>query len=215
MGRTVVARLVATLEAHDLVRRTADGVDLGFGLVGLADQVSRTVREAARPHMQRLAAVFNETVVLAVVDGDDAVAVDQVVPEGRVVRVHYHPGTRHPLAVAAHGRAMLAHLDRATVARVTGDDPDLAAELEHIRARGHATSHDELEDGVAGLAAAVLGDGGLAVAALGVVAPAGRLPVGDLLVAALVEAAAEVGRHVSDPGRPTPVPVLVPATSEE
>ena len=172
LGRTVVARLVATLERHDLVRRTPAGVDLGYGLVGLADRVAPAVRHAARPHLQGLAATFNETAVLAVVDGDDAVAVDQVVPEGRVVRIHYHPGTRHPLAVAAHGRAMLAHVEPAVVARLAGGDPDLLAELARVRRKGYAVSHDELEEGVAGIAAAIVDRTGRPLGSLGVVAPA-------------------------------------------
>ncbi len=197
LGRTVVARLVATLERHDLVRRTPAGVDLGYGLVGLADRVAPAVRHAARPHLQGLAATFNETAVLAVVDGDDAVAVDQVVPEGRVVRIHYHPGTRHPLAVAAHGRAMLAHVEPAVVARLAGGDPDLLAELARVRRKGYAVSHDELEEGVAGVAAAIVDRTGRPLGSLGVVAPAPRLPSADGLAAALVEAAAEVAAQVA------------------
>ncbi len=197
LGRTVVARLVATLKRHDLVRRTPAGVDLGYGLVGLADRVAPAVRHAARPHLQGLAATFNETAVLAVVDGDDAVAVDQVVPEGRVVRIHYHPGTRHPLAVAAHGRAMLAHVEPAVVARLAGGDPDLLAELARVRRKGYAVSHDELEEGVAGIAAAIVDRTGRPLGSLGVVAPAPRLPSANGLAAALVEAAAEVAAQVA------------------
>ncbi|MBA2338411.1 MAG: helix-turn-helix domain-containing protein, partial [Acidimicrobiia bacterium] len=167
LGRTVVARLVATLERHDLVRRTPDGVDLGYGLVGLADMVSPAMRHIARPHLQRLATAFHETAVLAVVDGDDAVAVDQVVAEGRVVRVHYHPGTRHSLAAAAHGRAMLAHADPSTIDRLASAAPGLGAELDRIRRRGYAVSHDELEHGVTGIAAPILDGAGRPLASLG------------------------------------------------
>ncbi|MET0831031.1 MAG: IclR family transcriptional regulator C-terminal domain-containing protein [Acidimicrobiia bacterium] len=197
LGRTVVARLVATLEGHDLLRRTPAGIDLGYGLVGLADRVAPAVRHAARPHLQGLAATFNETAVLAVVDGDDAVAVDQVVPEGRVVRIHYHPGTRHPLAVAAHGRAMLAHVEPAVVARLAGGDPDLLAELARVRRLGHAVSHDELEEGVAGVAAAIVDQTGRPLGSLGVVAPAARLPSANGLAVAIVDAAAAVAAQVA------------------
>jgi DNA-binding IclR family transcriptional regulator len=205
LGRTVVARLVATLERHDLLRRTPAGVDLGYGLVGLADRVAPAVRHAARPHLQGLAATFNETAVLAVVDGDDAVAVDQVVPEGRVVRIHYHPGTRHPLAVAAHGRAMLAHVEPAVVARLAGDDGVLLADLARVRRLGYAVSHDELEDGVAGVAAAIVDRAGRPLGSLGVVAPGPRLPSVDALAAALVDAAAQVAAQVAvlDSSSPT------------
>ncbi len=155
------------------------------------------MRHAARPHLQGLAATFNETAVLAVVDGDDAVAVDQVVPEGRVVEDPLPPGTRHPLAVAAHGRAMLAHVEPAVVARLAGGDPDLLAEPARVRRKGYAVSHDELEEGVAGIAAAIVDRTGRPLGSLGVVAPAPRLPSADGLAAALVEAAAEVAAQVA------------------
>lgn len=208
LGRTVVARLVATLERHDLVRRTPHGVDLSYGLVGLADMVSPALRRVAWPHLQRLATTCHETAVLAIIDGDDAVAVDQVVSEHRVVRVHYHPGTRHSLAAAAHGRAMLAHADPATIHRLATAARGLGAELDHIRSRGYAVSHDELEHGVTGIAAAVLDASGRPLASLGVVAPTPRLPAtgepARAVIAAVVDAANQTAiglarREVADP----------------
>lgn len=217
LGRTVVARLVATLERHDLVRRTPDGVDLSYGLVGLADMVSPAMRRVAWPHLQRLATTCQETAVLAVVDGDEAVAVDQVVSEHRVVRVHYHPGTRHSLAAAAHGRAMLAHDDPATIARLATAAPGLGAELDRIRSRGYAMSHDELEQGVTGIAAAVLDASGRPVASLGVVAPTSRLPAtgeaARATIAAVVDAADKTARGLARLGATDPVPV--PKTRKE
>lgn len=191
VSRTVATRLVATLANHDLVRRTAGGVALGFGLLDLAAGLAVTVREAAHPHLQDLALRFHETAVLAVADGETAVAVDQVVPDRRVVRIHYHVGSRHSLAEAAHGKVMLAFADAATQ-RLVARRPAQEAELAAIRKAGYAISQDELEEGVAGLAAPILDGRSVAVASIGVVAPSARLPRERDLAPAVRDAAAQI-----------------------
>ncbi len=191
VSRTVATRLVATLANHDLVRRTAGGVALGFGLLDLAAGLAVTVREAAHPHLQDLALRFHETAVLAVADGETAVAVDQVVPDRRVVRIHYHVGSRHSLAEAAHGKVMLAFADAATQ-RLVARRPAQEAELTAIRKAGYAISQDELEEGVAGLAAPILDGRSVAVASIGVVAPSARLPRERDLAPAVRDAAAQI-----------------------
>ena len=105
----------------------------GLGLLALAAGVEPELRVLARAELEALAGRFGETAVLSVRDGDDAVAVDQVVGRGGVLQVNYRTGTRHPLTLAASGRALL--------------DPDAGA----------AVSEGELEPGVRGVAAAVLG----------------------------------------------------------
>lgn len=189
-GRTVVSRLVATLEAHALVRPTGRGYDLGFGLLRLAGGLVPDMRRIAEPHLRSLAERFDETTVLAAADGDEAVAVHLVVPERQVVRVHYRPGFRHPLVTAAHGRAILAFAAPATIDRLTGGS--LAAELATIRERGYALTHDELEHGVVGIAAPVVNGNGAAVASIGLVAPSARYPERETVAAAVIAAAGAV-----------------------
>ncbi len=199
VSRTVATRLVATLEAHDLVRRTPGGVALGFGLLDLAAGLEVTVRTAAYPHLQQLAVRFHETAVLAIADGDTAVAVDQVVPDRRVVRIHYRAGSRHSLAEAAHGKAMLAYSAAAQRLLTTHPDPArIERELTAIRRNGYAISHDELEEGVTGIAAPILDVRGTAVASIGVVAPTARLPRERDVAPAVREAAAAIGIELAD-----------------
>ena len=112
--------------------------------------------------------------MLSVRDGDDAVAVDQVVgrrgPAGQLPDRH-----RHPLTVAASGRALL--------------DPHAGA----------IVSEGELEPGVRGVAAAVVGTGGQPIASLAVGRPAHRFPADDDVAAARAAARRIGGR----PGRGT------------
>jgi DNA-binding IclR family transcriptional regulator len=140
--------------------------------------------------LEDLAGRFGETALLAVRDGNDAVAVDQVLGTAhRVTEVRYRPGYRHPLEVAAHGRAILAFLPSA--------DPDPDPDLAEARRRGYVFSSGELEPGAAGLAAPVLDGAGVALASIGVVAPDHRLPDLGELAAAVRAAAHRVARELA------------------
>ena len=191
LSRTAVARLLATLEAHGLARRVGSGWGPGLGLLALAAGIEPQLRGLARAELERLAARFGETAVLSVRDGDEAVAVDQVVGGRGVVQIHYRTGTRHPLHVAASGRALLAT-----------SDP------------GPVVSQGELEPGVRGVAAAVHGGDGRPVASVAVVAPAHRFPPDDEVAAAVTEAAQRITAGLAHGGRQPPArqPVAPPAT---
>lgn len=193
LHRTVVQRLVTTLQSDGFVHRRADGeYQLGMALMELAARVDHPVRRAAQPSMLTLFEAVSETVALTVREGDDAVSADQLVVPGRLVRAEYPTGFRHPLAVAAAGRAILAHCDPATMKRFTvaaADESAMLADLAAIRERGYAYTTDELGHGAAGLAAPILDRCGLAVASVGIVAPIDRFP-GVNAVAPLVLAAA-------------------------
>lgn len=186
-SRTAVARLLTTLESHGLVRRAGPGWGPGLGLLTLADGIEPRLRALAHAELEALAARFGETAVLSVRDGDDAVAVDQVLGEGGVVRIHYRPGTRHPLTVAASGRALL---------EPTTDDPDVGEPTAVV-------SEGELEPGVRGVAAAVRGTDGRPVASIAVVAPTHRFPPDDDVAHAVTAAAgriaARIGHHAPSP----------------
>jgi DNA-binding IclR family transcriptional regulator len=169
LSRTAVARMLATLEAHGLARRTDHGWGPGLGLLALAAGIEPQLRALARGELEALATRFGETAVLTVRDGDEAVAVDQVVGGNGVVQIHYRTGTRHPVSVAASGRALLA--ENAGV--------------------GAIFSSGELEPGVRGVAAAVVDADGRPIASIAVVAPEHRFPHDDAVAAAAVRASAE------------------------
>ena len=172
-SRSAVGRMLVTLESHGLARRTPRGWVAGLGLLALAAGVEPELRVLARAELEALAGRFGETAVLSVRDGDDAVAVDQVVGRAGVLQVNYRTGTRHPLTLAASGRALL--------------DPDAGA----------AVSEGELEPGVRGVAAAVLGPDREPIASLAVVAPAHRFPADDEVASAVRAAAQRIADGLS------------------
>jgi DNA-binding IclR family transcriptional regulator len=177
LNRTVVHRLLSTLHRRGFVARGEDGYVPGALLVRLADHVQPEMRAMARRTMSQLADEVGETVVMHVPDGDDAVVLEQVVADNNVVRVQHEIGSRHPLVAGASGRALLAFMGDAAVARATRklDKPDaVLRQLDGVRQLGYAVSHDELQQGVQGLAVPVLVDGSVATASLAILVPTTR-----------------------------------------
>ncbi len=172
VSRTAVARMLATLERHGLARRTDRGWGPGLGLLALAAGIEPRLRALARVELEGLAASFGETAVLTVRDGDDAVAVDQVVGGSGVVQIHYRTGTRHPVRVAASGRALL---------------PENAA-------GGAVFSEGEIEPGVRGVAAAIVDAAGRPIASVALVAPQHRFPPEGAAAEAVCAAAHRISR---------------------
>lgn len=109
VNRTVVYRLLATLEQHALVRRDLGGrARVGLGVLRLGRQVHPLVREAALPALRSLAEDIGATAHLTLVDGSEALAVAVVEPTWTDYHVAYRAGFRHPLDRGAAGRAILA-----------------------------------------------------------------------------------------------------------
>jgi DNA-binding IclR family transcriptional regulator len=123
---------------------------------------SSSLVELAAPSLRRLADASGETINLAVpgVDGVEHLAQEDT---AHFVGVTDWVGRKVSFELAANGKCFLAY---------TTPPP---AELAHVRARGYATSIDELELGLSALAAPVFGAGGEALAALSISGPTARL----------------------------------------
>jgi IclR family transcriptional regulator, acetate operon repressor len=186
LPKSTASRLLGALERQGLVaqrgargRFSAGPVLLQFAQRGLAD---RHLAELAQPHLQALAEVSGETVNLAVPGSLGVEHLAQVssryfLGTGRWVgrRVPYHC-TAVGKVLLAFGAAALpdAPLERLTE-RTIVDPERLAAELAAVRRVGTAAAVDELEVGLAAVAAPVRGEGDEVVAALTVSGPTVRL----------------------------------------
>ncbi|HVA92565.1 MAG TPA: IclR family transcriptional regulator [Chloroflexota bacterium] len=203
-------RLLATLEQQGFVRQEPHGKKyaLGYAVLGVAAAVLRKldVAVAAAPHLRALAASTGESTHLAVLDGANAVFIGREIAAA-VLRVDTTIGSSEPAHCTAVGKALVADLDRAELARRFGDGPftsftartittleELTADLLRCRAQGHARDDEEMHIGVRCLAAPIQGHLGNTVAALGLSGPAGRLTHERLpeLATAVAEAAGEV-----------------------
>ena len=115
VNRTIVYRLLATLELHGLARRDAAGrARLGIGVLALARRVQPLLRDAAAIPLRRLAEEVGAPAHLTVVDGTEALAVAVVEPTWTDYHVAYRVGSRHALDRGAAGRAIVAYRDNGT-----------------------------------------------------------------------------------------------------
>jgi IclR family transcriptional regulator, acetate operon repressor len=162
---------------------------------------ARSGRDLAQPAMRRLASESGETVNLMVRTAGGAEAIAQV--DGRhVLGVSNWIGREVPDHCSAAGKVFLAFgastlpagpLERLTPQTIT-DRPLLERDLEAVRRQGFATIADELELGLAAVAAPVRDADGV-VAALSVAGPTARL--GEARLALLGRVAIEQAHAVS------------------
>lgn len=183
--RSIVYRLLRTLEDHQLVSRDAEGhARPGIGLAVLAQSVRRPLQTAVLPELSSLADDLGMTAFLVVREGDEAVTIQSVEPRRSAVHVIYRPGTRHPVWRGAPGYALLAggpsHVDE-------------PAEATAARGRGWAFSFAEVLPGMSAVAAPLRDRAGAVLGAIAVVYvdhDTERAHLGDRVVAAAAAAGA-------------------------
>jgi DNA-binding IclR family transcriptional regulator len=145
--RSVAYRLLRTLEHHRLTVRDPRGrITLGARLAALAAGVAHDLQAEALPELTSAANELAMTCFLAVLDADEIVTLTSVEPRHAVASVAQRPGSRHPMGIGAPGKVILASLPTSEWPETT--DAARRAELEEVRTRGWAISHDEVLPGV-------------------------------------------------------------------
>ena len=198
--REVAAKLkVAKSSAHDLMsslaklgflNKTEDNrYRLGWRLVTLSETLLATteLRKEARPVMEDLAAQYQETIHLAVLDDTQAVYVDKL--EGRqAVRVELTSlGARLYAHCSALGKVLLAYSDEDEVKRIIQtaglprftantitDQEELLQNLAKIRKQGFAYDLEEILPDLCCVAAPIYEYSGNVIAAISMSIPAFR-----------------------------------------
>ncbi len=154
LSRATAHRLAVALEDHGLVRRDPDGrFALGVRLVALGRRAAEglPLAGAALPALRALRDMTGESVQLYVREGDRRVCIAALEsPHG--LRTIVPMGASLPLDVGSAGRVLLG-------------EPG----------GGWVQSVGEREAGVASVSAGVLGEGGVAVAAVSVSGPIDRI----------------------------------------
>jgi IclR family acetate operon transcriptional repressor len=136
--------------------------------------------------MEELARRSNESVSLGVLNAGSVLFVQRV-ESPEILRADIRLGTRMPLHASASGKALLAAMTDAEIARLlpetmlpasarrTVRERDaLLADLRLVRERGYAKQEDEFIDGIAALATPVRDASGRALAALSIAGPIAR-----------------------------------------
>jgi IclR family transcriptional regulator, acetate operon repressor len=149
-----------------------------------ADEFS--LRDVAVPVMEDLRRRIDETIHLAIPEGDQVVLIERL-ETSKPVRIVLELGTNLPIHASAHGKAVLAAgpdamlermlaggLPRYTETTIT-DSGALRAELAQIRERGYSTNGGEWRSDVSAVAAAIVDHAGQPVASISVNVPTSRM----------------------------------------
>lgn len=191
LARSTTHRLLTTLTTRGYVRQDAASGRYRIGLrtfeVGSAFVAQSQITDIARPIMRELNRQFNETVSLAVIDGDEAVYVD-VVESNQTLRTFARVGARVPLHPTGVGKALMmgfspADLNRYLKARplkaytpttITSAET-LMSEIQRAQSPGYILDREEFHFGVRCGAAPVRNHAGQVIAALSISGPAYRI----------------------------------------
>ena len=197
LARSTTSRLLAALERTRLLERTQQGEYVGgplFVLYAARHDRNAQLARLARSVMETIAAETRETTHLAVANGG---RVEHIAPvEGTyLLGAPDWNDVEVPAHCSALGKVLLAWkvLERpdgrltAPTSQTISTRGDLEDDLAWVRERGYATTFDELEPGLSGLAAPIFGPDDDVVAAVGVSGPTTRLEartedVGQFLV---------------------------------
>ncbi|ACA19240.1 transcriptional regulator, IclR family [Methylobacterium sp. 4-46] len=216
--RSTTHRLAASLvERRYLNFVPREGYSLGPKLLelGFRAQQSVALTRVARPHLERLSAICEDTIHLGVLDGSFALYLDKI-PGRRRIEISSRVGERQPVWSTGLGKALILDLDEAGwrgffavgEARGARRDRDLAAWLARMRAYaadGIAFDEEENEPEVRCVAAPIRAASGAIVAALSVSSTMQYLDDARVppLAAAVREAADAISRALGwDGGRP-------------
>jgi IclR family acetate operon transcriptional repressor len=214
--KSSVQRALRTLQTAGWIRPAGGGITR-WAVTTKALYVGRhaagdlSLRDVAVPVMEDLRRRIDETIHLAIPEGDKVVLIERL-ETSKPVRIVLALGTSLPLHASAHGKAVLAAGSAAMVERLLADglpqhtdttitDPgELRAELEEIRKRGYSTNGGEWRSDVSAVAAAVMDGTGQPVASISINVPTSRMAdESRSAYGALVrEAAAVVGAALGD-----------------
>ena len=163
------------------------------------DMASHLV-QMARADMLALAQQSQESVGLVVAVNGQAVCIEMI-ESRQALRCSFEKGRSVPLQKGASARCLMAHLpEPATQALLQAESrrKSIASELAAIRKSGYATSDGEVDPGVWGVSAPLVGPGKRAVAALTLMAPSVRVQSRQApLIQMTVLAAGRISRSLS------------------
>jgi DNA-binding IclR family transcriptional regulator len=184
INKSTVHRFLTHLEAEAYLFRDQEGTYmLGPKLVRLGSgiNVHGSLSKIARPVLEELRKVSDETVNLAVLDGFSVLYLD-VLESQHTFRLVSEVGMRRELHCTSLGKAILANLDDerrkeeifASIRTVTSR-AKLEKELRLTRERGYSLDDEEAEAGARCIGAAIFAADGTVVGAISVSGPVSRV----------------------------------------
>jgi IclR family pca regulon transcriptional regulator len=201
LSRSTTHRYVATLATLGYLQQDVATkkyrlgprvLDLGFSAIH-----SMELREISAPHLQQLSDETGYTVNMGVLDGTDVVYVERCRSSRlgqRAIDLNLHVGSRLPAYCTSMGKILLASLQREErdalldqmELRQRGPNTltarrALVAELERVRKEGLAINNEELAYGLRSIAAPVLSQSGVTVAAINLAVHSSMVSMDELV----------------------------------
>lgn len=210
LSKATVYRILATLETHRVVFRTENGrYQMGSAPLLWADAYRRQVDLVvlAHPLLKNLLQDVGETIHLSRYQGGETFYLDKF-ESSHPVGMRSRIGASLSMYCTAAGRAILARLPQNELDHYLRSTPlvprtertlvepgALLAMLNVVRRRGWAEEHEENEEGIRCVGAAIVNAQGYPVGALSISAPAYRFA--DDQIRPLGEKALEAARAIS------------------
>jgi DNA-binding IclR family transcriptional regulator len=168
-------RIFATLEKRNYLKRDPETKKYQLGpqlfRLFLPSLEASDLRGIAKPYMQKLYDICNESVSLYVALGEYRLCLERIETTHALRRV-INVGERLPIHKGAGGKALLAWMPEKQLSKLIDDKLVISVdELVKIRHQGYAVSVGERELGVAAIAAPIFDAGGHVIASLSASAP--------------------------------------------
>ncbi|WP_432406546.1 IclR family transcriptional regulator [Wukongibacter sp. M2B1] len=181
--------LITTLESNNMLEKNelTNKYRLGMELFCLGTKVNSGLRQTAYPYLEKLVALYSETVNLVILEYPYVVYLEKV-ESSHSMRISTAIGEIRPLYCTAVGKALLAnmtddkireYIDSIELKKHTPNtivnSKILQMNLEKIRKLGYSTESEELEVGLCCIAAPIFNHIGKAFAAISVSGPVSRM----------------------------------------
>lgn len=190
--KSTASRLLASMRAAGYVARSelTGKYSLGIRVVELAKAKLEQfdIRTHARPYLEELWRRTEETVHLAIMEGDRLVYIDKI-DTTHIFVMRSRIGSRIPAYCTALGKAILAALPesernaimektqfRAYTPKTITKPKVLKEHLQEVARQGFAVDDEENEEGMRCVAAAIRNHSGEVVGAISISAPTSRMP---------------------------------------
>jgi len=196
MNSKTVHRFLMTLENVGAISRVGRGqFSLGMTLADLGNQVSvhNVLAEAVMKHLDPLAELLNESVQVAVLDGQNVVSIAHI-PSRHSLSIGIRIGKRWPAYCTAVGKMLLADMDDTELnkyiqginfenrtSNTLTNTKSLAKHIMQVRKQGYAINDQESERGMRGIAVPIKNTKSATIAALSVSGPIARLRMSNLM----------------------------------
>lgn len=211
-AKSTLHRVCSVLVERGWVVRDDDGgFDLGIRSLRLSSRAEALpIVVGFRSVASHLLTLYDESVALAALDGDQSIYV-AIEETSHPVRLVTHVGSTTPAFASASGRVVLASLPAETIHVLFGGRllvtptgrrlngvPELLEILDGVRERGYAENREETATGLYAASVPVVNERGATLAALTMLVPTTRL--GEereaVIVADLIAAGRTLSEHV-------------------